>query len=183
MISFFYMSGRNQYESSSMSVGRHLCQQVSIYLECHSNFHCMYCTDFYTQSVGSYTDQKNKLQHMTEAGEIYMFKDHTTDEQMDELLSGTEQQKKIQKLYQYARKALEKAGDGNEWIADSSEAFMLTDELQIKYKDVIPFDSDQGVAEVKRVAVSPNFFQVYNIKYEGALKAWRKRTAAGCGGR
>ena len=111
MISFFYMSGRNQYESSSMSVGRYLCQQVS-----------------------------------------YMFKDHTTDEQMDELLSGTEQQKKIQKLYQYARKALEKAGDGKEWIADSSEAFMLTDELQIKYKDVIPFDSDQGVAEVKKVS-------------------------------
>ncbi|MFR5324297.1 MAG: hypothetical protein ACLTHH_08510 [Eubacterium sp.] len=116
---------------------------------------------FILQSVGSYTDQKNKLQHMTEAGEIYMFKDHTTDEQMDELLSGTEQQKKIQKLYQYARKALEKAGDGKEWIADSSEAFMLTDELQIKYKDVIPFDSDQGVAEVKRVAVSPNFFQEF----------------------
>ena len=37
---------------------------------------------FILQSVGSYTDQKNKLQHMTEAGEIYMFKDHTTDEQM-----------------------------------------------------------------------------------------------------
>lgn len=129
---------------------------------------------FILQSVGSYTDQKNKLQHMTEAGEIYMFKDHTTDEQMDELLSGTEQQKKIQKLYQYARKALEKAGDGKEWIADSSEAFMLTDELQIKYKDVIPFDSDQGVAEVKKVAVSPNFFQVYNIKYEGELKAGEK---------
>ena len=55
---------------------------------------------FILQSVVSYTDQKNKLQHMTEAGEIYMFKDHTTDEQMDELLSGTKQQKKIQKLYQ-----------------------------------------------------------------------------------
>lgn len=125
---------------------------------------------FLLNSFWQYKDEKNKLEHMTKDGEIYMFADDTPDARMDTLLNDKVMEKKLQKLYQVTQTKLKEIDGGKDsFVVNTSYHFSFPSEEKKMYQRVIT-DKEAVEDECLPLAmVSENFFSVCQIAYDGML--------------
>lgn len=128
------------------------------------------------QSAFEYTDVKDKFDKITEQSEIYMFRDETTDEKFEELLNDENKRHQLAELYDSVQNRVE-ASHGNilSFTANSNKRFYMSEELA---KDVaqiwkVPEENEDSL---DMISVSENFFQIFQLKPEGDLDQFIKKS-------
>lgn len=128
------------------------------------------------QSAFEYTDVKDKFDKITEQSEIYMFRDETTDEKFEELLNDENKLHQLAELYDSVQNRVEAShGDILSFTANSNKRFYMSEELA---KDVaqiwkVPEENEDSL---DMISVSENFFQIFQLKPEGDLDQFKKKS-------
>lgn len=128
------------------------------------------------QSAFEYRDVKDKFDKITEQSEIYMFRDETIDEKFEVLLNDEDKPQQLAKLYDSVQKRVEAShGDILSFTANSNKRFYMSNKLA---KDIaqmwrVPEETRDSL---DMTSVSENFFQIFQLKIEGDLDQFKKKS-------
>ncbi len=128
------------------------------------------------QSAFEYRDVKDKFDKITEQSEIYMFRDETTDEKFDELLNDENKLQELAELYDSVQKRVEDPrGDILSFTANSNKRFYMSEELAKDIAQIwkVPEETRDSL---EMISVSENFFQIFQLKPEGDLEQFKKKS-------
>lgn len=128
------------------------------------------------QSAFEYRDVKDKFDKITEQSEIYMFRDETTDEKFEELLNDENKLHQLAKLYDSVQKRVEAShGDILSFTANSNKRFYMSEKLE---KDIAQIWKvpEENRDSLDMISVSENFFQIFQLKPEGDLDQFKKKS-------
>lgn len=128
------------------------------------------------QSVFEYRDVKDKFDKITKQSEIYMFRDETTDEKFEELLNDENKLHQLAELYDSVQKRVEASrGDILSFTANSNKRFYMSEELAKNIAKIwrVPEDTRDSL---DMISVSENFFQIFQLKPEGDLDQFKKKS-------
>ncbi len=128
------------------------------------------------QSAFEYRDVKDKFDKITEQSEIYMFRDETTDEKFEELLNDENKLHQLAELYDSVQKRVEAShGDILSFTANSNKRFYMSEKLE---KDIAQIWKvpEENRDSLDMISVSENFFQIFQLKPEGDLDQFKKKS-------
>lgn len=128
------------------------------------------------ESAFEYRDVKDKFDKITEQSEIYMFRDETTDEKFDELLNDENKLHQLAELYNSVQKRVEDSrGDILSFTANSNKRFYMSEELAKDIAQIwkVPEETRDSL---EMISVSENFFQIFQLKPEGDLDQFKKKS-------
>lgn len=128
------------------------------------------------QSAFEYRDVKDKFDKITKQSEIYMFRDETTDEKFEELLNDENKLHQLAELYDSVQKRVEASrGDILSFTANSNKRFYMSEELAKNIAKIwrVPEETRDSL---DMISVSENFFQIFQLKLEGDLDQFKKKS-------
>ncbi len=128
------------------------------------------------QSAFEYRDVKDKFDKITKQSEIYMFRDETTDEKFEELLNDENKLHQLAELYDSVQKRVEASrGDILSFTANSNKRFYMSEELAKNIAKIwrVPEETRDSL---DMISVSENFFQIFQLKPEGDLDQFKKKS-------
>lgn len=117
-----------------------------------------------------YRDVHKKIDYITQDIEIYMIKDNSTEEQLDEVFNNKKTRKKLCQQYQWFQEQLSQK-EIKTFCVDNSQLFYCDPKTQIKLETKTPKIANEE-STLNQIEVSTDFFDVFDIEREGNSDYW-----------
>lgn len=118
-----------------------------------------------------YRQLEQKISRMTEHTEVYMFRDQTKDEKIDELINNPKKCKIMADNYsRFQEKLQSEFSNVTAFTANDSMGFWMHRKQRGKIRKALGLSKEQE--ELSRIQVSKNFFDIYGVRWEGDKEAF-----------
>lgn len=118
-----------------------------------------------------YRQVEQKISRMTEHTEVYMFRNQTKDEKIDELINNPKKCKIMADNYsRFQEKLQSEFSHVTAFTANESMGFWMHRKQRGKIRKALGLSKEQE--ELSRIQVSKNFFDIYGVRWEGDKEAF-----------